>query len=72
MNKKTTKGKKTMTKKHFIKIAQIIANNKAVNFTNPLSQKIDLINKLSDYFKSINENFDQDKFSSACLSGEIK
>ena len=72
MNKKTTKGKKTMTKKHFIKIAQIIANNKAVNFTNPLSQKIDLINKLSDYFKSINENFDQDKFSSTCLSGEIK
>jgi len=72
MNKKTTKGKKTMTKKHFIKIAQIIANNKAVNFNNPLSQKIDLINKLSDYFKSINENFDQDKFSSACLSGEIK
>ena len=59
-----------MTKKHFIKIAEIIASNKAVNFSNPLSQKIDLINKLSDYFKSINENFDQNKFSSACLGGK--
>ena len=55
-----------MTKKHFIKIiCSIIASNKAVNFSNPLSQ-IDLINKLSDYFKSVNENFDQEKFSSAC------
>ena len=43
---------------------------KAINFSNPLSQKIDLINKLSDYFKSINENFDRDKFSSACLGGK--
>jgi len=60
-----------MTKKHFKKIAEIIANNKAVNFNNPLSQKINLINKLADYFKSINENFDQDKFSSACLNSEI-
>ena len=60
-----------MTKKHFKKIAEIIANNKAVNFNNPLSQKINLINKLADYFKSINENFDKDKFSSACLNSEI-
>ena len=59
-----------MTKKHFIKIAEIIASNKAGYFSNPLSQRIDLINKLSDYFKSINENFDRDKFSTACLGGK--
>jgi len=62
----------TMTKKHFKKIAEIIANNKASNFSNPLSQKIHLIDTLSNYFKTINENFDQDKFVSACLGGEIK
>jgi len=61
-----------MTKKHFIKIAEIIANNKASNFSNPLSQKIDLIDKLSNYFQNINVNFDKEKFSSACLGGEIK
>ena len=61
-----------VTKKDFKKIAEIIANNKASNFSNPLSQKIDLIDTLSNYFKTINENFDQDKFSSACLGGEIK
>ena len=59
-----------MTKKHFIKIAEIIASNNGGNFSNPLSQKIDLINKLSNYFKSINENFDQDKFSATCLGGK--
>jgi len=62
----------TMTKKHFKKIAEIIANNKASNFSNPLSQKIHLIDTLSNYFKTINENFEQDKFVSACLGGEIK
>ena len=72
MQKKTNQPKETMTKKHFKKIAEIIANNKASNFSNPLSQKIDLIDTLSNYFKTINENFDQDKFSSACLGGEIK
>jgi hypothetical protein len=70
--KKTNPPKETMTKKHFKQIAEIIANNKASNFSNPLSQKIDLIDTLSNYFKTINENFDQDKFSSACLGGEIK
>ena len=29
----------SLSKKHFIKIAEIISNNKASNFTNPLSQK---------------------------------
>ena len=72
MQKKTNQPKETMTKKHFKKIAEIIANNKASNFSNPLSQKIDLIDTLSNYFKTINENFDQDKFSSACLGGKIK
>jgi hypothetical protein len=72
MQKKTNQPKETMTKKHFKKIAEIIANNKASNFSNPLRQKIHLIDTLSNYFKTINENFDQDKFSSACLGGEIK
>ena len=66
------KRKETMTKKHFIKIAEIISNNKASNFSNPLSQKIDLIDKLSNYFQDVNVNFDKEKFSSACLGGEIK
>jgi hypothetical protein len=70
MYKKERKQK--MTKKHFIKIAEIIANNKAANFSNPLSQKIDLIDKLSNYFQDVNVNFDKEKFSSACLGGEIK
>ena len=61
-----------MTQKHFKKIAEIVANNKPSNFSNPLSQKIDLIDTLSNYFKTTNENFDQDKFSSDCLGGEIK
>tara|TARA_Y100000114_G_C11468980_1_gene189939 strand:- start:22 stop:300 length:279 start_codon:yes stop_codon:yes gene_type:complete len=63
-----------MTKKHFIKIAEIIRDNKAINFSNPLSQKISLIDNLGNYFKTINNNFDKDKFSSACLGGspEIK
>ena len=68
MFNKSTKGK-NMTKKHFIKIAEIIANNKASNFSNPLSQKIDLIDKLSNYFQNVNVNFDKEKFSSACLGG---
>jgi len=61
-----------MTKKHFEKIAEIIANNKACNFRNPLGQKLDLIDKLSNYFENINKKFNKDKFSSACLGGELK
>tara|TARA_R100000654_G_scaffold71826_1_gene103129 strand:- start:49 stop:279 length:231 start_codon:yes stop_codon:yes gene_type:complete len=59
----------SLSKKHFIKIAEIISNNKASNFTNPLSQKISLIDNLGDYFRSENKNFDKDKFSAACLGG---
>ena len=69
--KKTNQPKETMTKKHFKKIAEIIANNKASNFNNPLSQKINLIDTFSNYFETINENFDKDKFNSACLGGQI-
>ena len=60
-----------MTKKHFIKIAEIIKDNKAVNFSNPLSQKLSLIDNLGNYFQTINSNFDKDKFSSACLGGQL-
>ena len=64
MTIKTTK--ETMTKKHFKKIAEIMFSNKAGNFTNHKDQRKDLINKLSTYFKSINENFDEEKFVYAC------
>lgn len=66
------KGRKmSITKKHFTKIAEIIADNKASNFSNPLSQKISLIDNLGDYFQTVNNNFDKDKFSSACLGGHV-
>ena len=60
-----------MSKKHFIKIAEIISDNKAGLFSNPLSQKLSLIDNLGNYFKSVNSNFDKDKFSSACLGGRL-
>jgi hypothetical protein len=60
-----------MSKKHFIKIAEIISDNKAGLFSNPLSQKLSLIDNLGNYFKSVNPNFDKDKFSSACLGGRL-
>tara|TARA_A100001515_G_scaffold114398_1_gene95824 strand:- start:541 stop:807 length:267 start_codon:yes stop_codon:yes gene_type:complete len=60
-----------MSKKHFIKIAEIISDNKAGLFKNPLSQKLSLIDNLGNYFKSINSNFDKEKFSSACLGGRL-
>tara|TARA_R110002012_G_C11339210_1_gene578066 strand:- start:253 stop:441 length:189 start_codon:yes stop_codon:yes gene_type:complete len=60
-----------MTKKHFKKIAEIIGNNRSSNFSNPLSQKIDLVDKLSNLFLELNKNFDREKFTEACLK-ELK
>jgi len=30
-----------------------------------------LIDNLGDYFQTVNNNFDKDKFSSACLGGHV-
>jgi len=60
-----------MTKKHFKKIAEIIGNNRTYNFSNPLSQKIDLVDKLSNLFLELNKNFDKEKFTEVCLK-ELK
>ena len=60
-----------LTKKHFKKIAEIIANNRSSNFSNPLSQKIDLVDKLSNLFLELNKNFDREKFTEASLK-ELK
>ena len=56
-----------MTRKHFEKIAEIIRSNKAGDFSNGLAQKNDLIDKLSDYFITINTRFDKEKFKYACM-----
>jgi|TARA_R100001460_G_scaffold19719_3_gene40899 hypothetical protein len=63
--------KQMLTKKHFKKIAEIIGNNRSSNFSNPLSQKIDLVDKLSNLFLELNKNFDREKFTEACLK-ELK
>ena len=56
-----------MTRKHFEKIAEIIRSNKAGYFNNGLAQKNDLIDKLSNYFITINTRFDKEKFKYACM-----
>jgi hypothetical protein len=56
-----------MTRKHFEKIAEIIRSNKAGSFNNGLAQKNDLIDKLSNYFTTINTRFDKEKFKYACM-----
>ena len=49
-----------LTKKHFIKIASIISDNR-------YTDNIALIDDLSDYFKSEINKFDAIKFKEACL-----
>ena len=46
-----------MTKKHFIKFAEIIKN---------CETKVQITKALCDYFKTQNPNFDIDKFVKAC------
>ena len=54
----------TLTRKHFVKIAQIVNDNR-------FSDNICLIDDLSDYFKSENSQFDEEKFRRACLEWQI-
>ncbi len=61
-----------LTKKHFKAIADIIKNNtkkidSEVFICNFLENK-KFISDLSNYFKSLNENFNEDKFKIACLN----
>ena len=53
-----------LTKTHFEKIAEIILNNTS-NFKS-LALKCEFIDQMSDYFVSINPNFDKTKFVDAC------
>ncbi len=63
----------TLTKKHFKAIAEIIKSSRnfpiEIRATNkPIITNIDLlVNSLSNYFKTLNENFDEQKFKKACL-----
>lgn len=64
----------SLTKKDFITIAKIIKESRRfpleIRETNkPMITNIDLIiDKLSDYFKTQNAQFDEVKFKEACLS----
>lgn len=51
----------SLTKKHFIKIAEIVNQNKKTIVTSQL------IEDLSDYFITQNINFNREKFKEACL-----
>ena len=55
-----------LTKKHFNKIAEIIKthHNSAYGY-NVVTKKF--IDDLSNYFKSDNPNFNENKFKEACL-----
>jgi hypothetical protein len=53
-----------MTKKHYIKIADIIKSEMQKEQTPDTMQMIDnLIFNLSEYFKADNPNFDKNKFA---------
>ena len=54
----------SLTKQHFIKIAEII--NKHINIPHRYIN-LNVIKDLSIYFKSINPLFDEVKFKDACL-----
>jgi len=53
----------TISKKHFINIAKIIDDNSKHND----DDKQNLVNALSNYFKSENKNFDSIRFYNACF-----
>lgn len=59
-----------LTKKHFEKMALIILNNTS-NFKS-LALKCEFIDQMSDYFTSINPNFDKTKFVDACHNSQEK
>jgi len=59
-----------LTKTHFEKIAEIILNN-TYNFKS-LALKCEFIDQMSDYFVSINPNFDKTKFVDACHNSQEK
>lgn len=51
------KGITSMTRKHFIAIARIIATKPTLD---------QMIAALADFFATVNDNFDRDKFVQAC------
>ena len=58
-----------MTKKHFIKIANIIKDSTLEDdkeYMRPIINKMSLISKLCVVFKDDNELFNKDKFVDAC------
>ena len=57
-----------MTKKHYIKIANIIKDStcKDSEMMLPIINKVTLINRLSSMFKEDNDLFDKDRFIDAC------
>ena len=61
-----------LTKKHFIKIANIVSqltykiNKQGDIIISDLISKVDLIEALSDFFYSENKNFQRDKFKELC------
>lgn len=60
----------TLTKKHFKAIAEIINKNIAYEDTSEKAKDYiysEIINELSEYFKTENPLFDEDKFKGACL-----
>lgn len=59
-----------LTKKHFKAIAEILKIEKrAVSSygAGARERNIEIINDLSDYFKTLNSDFDEVKFKEACL-----
>lgn len=57
-----------LTKKHYIKIAEII--NRAYKSEGITISIESLIDDFSDWFKVDNANFNKTKFKSACLKGD--
>ena len=52
-----------MTKKDFEAIAEILNN---VDYSNPEHSRLFIVEKLADYFSTVNDKFDRERFLKAC------
>lgn len=53
----------SMTKKDFEAIAEILNN---VDYSNPEHSRLFIVEKLADYFSTVNDKFDRERFLKAC------
>ena len=55
-----------MTRKHYVAIAEIIANNEFSHTTGGHNAIIAMANSMADYFKQDNPKFQPERFLTAC------